>query len=296
EEAHRDGRAVDDTGRARPGHGVSQARVQLPRREGQRLLPVHLVHHLRRDGPVRPRLRGDSRRGRQEHDGHAFEPLRSAEHQPAAPRSTTPTTRTRPRAASPASCTKRRTTERLVSTLSTAGAVPDVSSEDALSLVSERASERLDGGSQAASYRLTSLMESNVIFGKALDAVKEYRATHRHNSGWQGKGRVVVTADEGKAHDLEVAEIIRNHRQVWVVTEKGAAPPSEGTLITSDRNAAGEYFWKDCQSEDEATEFRYSHDDFYSRNKDQAAEEERDSVNRLPTEYESEYLKPSYCS
>ncbi|EJK59053.1 hypothetical protein THAOC_20776 [Thalassiosira oceanica] len=82
-----------------------------------------------------------------------------------------------------------------------------------------------------------------------------------NNRGWRGKGRVVVTSGQCEANDLNLAEIIWNHLQVWVVTEHGATPPEDGTLITNKHNAAGKYYWKDCEEEDEATEFRYSHDE-----------------------------------
>ncbi|EJK77594.1 hypothetical protein THAOC_00563 [Thalassiosira oceanica] len=114
----------------------------------------------------------------------------------------------------------------------------------------------------AAGYRRSTFLLS--LRGELRAAFAATCEALSNNRGWQGKGRVVVTADEAKDHDLDVAEIIRNHRQVWVVTENDATPPEDGTLITSDRNAAGKFYWRDCEEEDEATEFRFSLNDYYS--------------------------------
>ncbi|EJK59616.1 hypothetical protein THAOC_20129 [Thalassiosira oceanica] len=148
---------------------------------------------------------------------------------------------------------------RLASTLSTAGF--GVSSEDAVSLVFDRVGEGLDGDSSAAGYRRSSLMESGIIFNDAHDAVKEYHVAHRRNSGRRGKGRVVVTSGQCETNDLNLAEIIWYGLDVWVVTEDGATPPQDGTLITNKHNATGKYYWKDCEEEAESKEFRYSHDE-----------------------------------
>mmetsp|Transcript_23233 Transcript_23233/g.53339 ORF Transcript_23233/g.53339 Transcript_23233/m.53339 type:complete len:355 (+) Transcript_23233:1651-2715(+) len=193
--------------------------------------------------------------------GHAFEPLPSGVHQPAAHGAGEDEDRRLPYIVSANQrrqlndpkkarggdsgvkhdCNYQR---RLVSTLSTAGAVHGVSSEDAVSLVFDRVAEGLDGNTPAASYRRSSLMGSDVIFDETLD--------NRHNSWRRGKGRVVVTSGQCEANDLNLAEIIWNDSEVWVVTEEGATPPEDGTLITNKYNATGKY-WPSRRSSDTAT-------------------------------------------
>mmetsp|Transcript_24985 Transcript_24985/g.59371 ORF Transcript_24985/g.59371 Transcript_24985/m.59371 type:complete len:107 (+) Transcript_24985:2525-2845(+) len=87
-------------------------------------------------------------------------------------------------------------------------------------------------------------MGSDVIFDETLD--------NRHNSWRRGKGRVVVTSGQCEANDLNLAEIIWNDSEVWVVTEEGATPPEDGTLITNKYNATGKY-WPSRRSSDTAT-------------------------------------------